>query len=96
MQLYYLHLRKDAPDYGLYNPLQKLAYSVVLFAIAPLLVLSGAALLEFPIFRPLAAIFVGGVKLWHVLLTASLCLFVIGHVGMVVTTGFVKNMRKMV
>jgi thiosulfate reductase cytochrome b subunit len=96
MQLYYLRLRKDPPDYGLYNPLQKLAYSVVLFAIAPLLVLSGAALLEFPIFHPIAAIFVGGVKLWHVALTALLCLFVIGHVGMVLTTGLVKNMRKMI
>jgi thiosulfate reductase cytochrome b subunit len=95
MQLYYLRLRRNPPEYGAYNPLQKLAYFVVLFVAAPLLVLSGAALLEFPIFRPLAAIFVGGVKLWHVALTAALCLFVIGHVGMVLTTGFGKNMRKM-
>ena len=96
MQLYYLRLRKAPPNYGLYNPLQKLAYSVVLFAIAPLLVLSGAALLEFPIVHPIAALFIGGVKLWHVALTALLCLFVIGHVGMVLTTGLGKNMRKMI
>ncbi|HEY5258697.1 MAG TPA: cytochrome b/b6 domain-containing protein [Candidatus Baltobacteraceae bacterium] len=96
MQLYYLRLRKDPSAYGQYNPLQKLAYTVVLFAIAPLLVLSGVALFESRIFEPLSAIFIGGARLWHIVLTVVLCLFVIGHLGMVLSTGFMKNMRKMV
>lgn len=96
MQLYYLGLRNEPPNYGRYNPLQKLAYSVVLFAIAPLIVLSGAAMLPFSMLHPIATIFVGGVKLWHFALMLMLCLFVIGHVGMVLATGLVKNMRSMI
>jgi thiosulfate reductase cytochrome b subunit len=96
MQLYYLRLRKDPPEYEGYNPLQKLAYSVVLFVIAPLIVLSGAALLPIPMFHPIGAIFAGGVKLWHFGLISLLCLFSIVHVGMVLTTGLAKNMSKMV
>jgi thiosulfate reductase cytochrome b subunit len=96
MQLYYLRLRNEPPQYGRYNPLQKLAYSIVLFVIAPLIVLSGAALLPFPIFHPIETIFVGGVKLWHFALMLALCLFIIIHVGMVLATGLVKNMRPMI
>ena len=44
MQAYYLKLRKTPPPHGIYNPLQKAAYTVVLFVIAPLVVLTGLAL----------------------------------------------------
>lgn len=97
MQLYYLGLREEPPGYhGRYNPLQKLAYSVVLFVIAPLIVLSGAAMLPFAMVEPLAKLFIGGVKLWHFTLMSLLCLFVVGHVGMVVSTGLVANLRAMI
>ncbi len=96
MQLYYLRLRKEPPAYGRYNPLQKLAYSLVLFVIAPLIVLSGMAMLPLPILQPLGALFVGGVKLWHFGLMSSLCLFVVGHTVMVASTGFVQNMQAMI
>ncbi len=94
MQLYYLGLRKEPPHYGRYNPLQKLAYSVVLFVVAPLIVVSGAALM--PMLHPIGIIFVGGVKLWHFALMWALCLFIIIHVGMVLATGLVKNIRAMI
>jgi thiosulfate reductase cytochrome b subunit len=44
MQLYYLKLRKEPPDHGKYNPLQKAGYTVVLFGLSPFLVLTGLAL----------------------------------------------------
>jgi thiosulfate reductase cytochrome b subunit len=94
MHLYYLGLRNEPPPYGRYNPLQKLAYSVVLFVIVPLIVVSGAALM--PMLHPIGIIFVGGVKLWHFALMWVLCLFIIIHVGMVLATGLVKNIRAMI
>lgn len=95
MQLYYLRLRKEAPPYGRYNPLQKLAYSTILFVVAPLIVLTGAALLPIHALHPLAGIFVGGALLWHLTLMSVLCVFVLGHLAMVVSTGLVKNMKPM-
>ncbi len=44
MQLYYFHLRKEPPPHGTYNPLQKAAYTVVLFVFIPLIILTGLAL----------------------------------------------------
>jgi thiosulfate reductase cytochrome b subunit len=96
MQMYYFGLRKEPPSYGRYNPLQKLAYTLVLFVVSPLIVLSGAAMLPIPILQPIGAIFVGGVKFWHVVLMAILSLFVLGHIGMVLSTGFVKNLRRLI
>lgn len=96
MQLYYLGLRKGPPAYGRYNPLQKLAYSIVLFAIAPLIVLSGTAMLPFAFLHPIGAIFPGGAKIWHFALMAALCLFAAGHLTMVLATGFAKNIRRMI
>jgi len=95
MQLYYLALRKDPPQHGRYNPLQKLAYSAVLFVIAPLIAVTGAAMLPLPMFHPLARIFVGGVLFWHFALMSVLCVFVVGHLVMVLATGFIKNMKPM-
>ena len=37
MQLYYFKLRKEPPPHGTYNPLQKRAYTVVLFGFFPLI-----------------------------------------------------------
>lgn len=37
MTAYYLRIRPSPPAYGDYNPLQKLAYTMVLFFIAPLM-----------------------------------------------------------
>ena len=69
MQAYYLKLRKDAPEHGIYNPLQKAAYTTIGFVIAPLVVLTGFALSPGidAIAQPLTWLFGGRqfARLWH-------------------------------
>ena len=95
MQLYYLGLKKTPPSYRGYNPLQKIAYTTLLFVISPLIVLSGTALLPIHALRPLGTLFFGGAKLWHFGLMWAVCAFVVVHVGMVASTGLVANIRAM-
>jgi|ERR1700693_4282780 len=95
MQLYYLRLRSKPPAYDHFNPLQKVAYTTLLFVITPLIVLSGVVLLPVHAFRIFAFLFVGGSKFWHVAMFVAMSLFVLGHLGMVISTGLVKNMRAM-
>ena len=95
MQLYYLGLRKTPPSYDGYNPLQKIAYTMVLFVISPLIVITGTAMLPIHALRPLGAPFIGGVKLWHFGLVWALCAFAIVHIAMVASTGLVTNIRAM-
>lgn len=100
MQLYYLRLRPEPPPHGKYNPLQKLAYTLVLFVFAPAIVLSGLALspgLDAQ-FAPLAAVFGGRqfARLWHFVLTFALVGFFGVHLVLVASTGFLNNMRSMI
>ena len=76
-----------------YKIQQKGAYYTVLFFLAPLIVLSGIPLLPVKFLKPLGYIFYGGAKWWHIGVTLALSAFVLGHVTMVVSTGFAKNMR---
>lgn len=99
MQLYYLRLRREPPAHGKYNPLQKLAYTLVIFVFAPLLALSGFALspgLD-AIFGPLTAAFGGRqyARLWHFVLMFALIGFVFVHVFQVLTTGAYNHIRSM-
>jgi thiosulfate reductase cytochrome b subunit len=99
MQLYYLKLRKEPPPYGKYNPLQKAAYTSVLFVFTPLIVITGFALSPGmdAIAGPLTALFGGRqfARLWHFLLMVALIGFALTHVTLVLTTGVVNNMRSM-
>jgi len=99
MALYYLKLRPSPPEFGEYNPLQKLAYTIVLFTLAPLIVATGLAMWpHFGLFRPLAHLF-GGRKaagLWHLGLALELVFFFFGHMLMVATTGLRANLRAIV
>jgi len=99
MQLYYLRLRKDPPHYGKYNPLQKMAYTLVLFVFSPLIVLSGLALSPGidAIAHPLTWAFGGRqfARLWHFAFMAALLGFFFTHIILVLSTGFVNNMRSM-
>jgi thiosulfate reductase cytochrome b subunit len=100
MQLYYLRLRSEPPPHGKYNPLQKLAYSLVLFVFSPAIVLSGLALspgLDAQ-FAPLTAVFGGRqfARLWHFVLTLALAGFFGVHLALVASTGFANNMRSMI
>lgn len=100
MQLYYLRLRPEPPPYGKYNPLQKLAYTLVLFVFSPAIVLSGLALspgLDAQ-FGLLSTLFGGRqfARLWHFVLTFALVGFFGVHLVLVATTGFANNMRSMI
>ena len=100
MQLYYLRLRKEPPLYDKYNPLQKTAYTVILFVVAPLLVLSGLALSPgFDGMAPWLTALFGGrqfARLWHFVLMLVLTGFLGIHLVLVVSTGLWKNLRGMV
>lgn len=98
MAAYYLRLRATPPAYGEYNPLQKLAYTMVLLFIAPLIVATGFAMWKHsPLQPPMAAIF--GKKtanIWHIGFAIEMLLFFAGHMVMVATTGLRNNVRSIV
>lgn len=96
---YYLRLRKQSPQQGDYNPLQKIAYTSVLVVLTPLLLLSGMAMspqLDVA-FHWLPALFGGrqSARAFHFILAFALLFFVCGHVFMVLTQGVFNNMRSM-
>ncbi len=81
---YYLRLRRDAPEQGLYNGLQRFAYTGAL-ALGLVQVLSGLAIYKPTQLWWLAATF-GGYDLAravHLYALAALALFTLGHVLMV-------------
>ncbi len=100
MQLYYLRLRKEPPEYGKYNPLQKLAYTAVLFVFSPLIVISGLALAPgadslVPFLTPI----LGGrqfARLWHFVITFAFLGFFLTHMVLVLSTGIGNNLRSMI
>jgi hypothetical protein len=100
MTSYYLRLRKDSPQQGEYNPMQKMAYTSVFLLLAPLIMLSGMAMspqLNMA-FNWLPAMFGGrqSARTVHFILTFAFAAFVFGHVFMVLTTGVFNNMRSMI
>ncbi len=100
MQAYYLHLRKSPPPYDVYNPLQKAAYSLVMFVVAPIVVLTGLALSPGidAALHPLT-IALGGrqfARLWHFVGMCVLLAFFAVHLFQVATQGVVNQMRSMV
>jgi Ni/Fe-hydrogenase b-type cytochrome subunit len=99
MQAYYLRLRKEPPEHGKYNPLQKAGYTVVLFVLCPFVILTGLALspgVDSAV-GPLTSLLGGRqfARLWHFLATIALVGFLFGHVFLVLSTGFRNNMRSM-
>ncbi len=100
MQAYYLKLRKDPPPHGIYNPLQKASYSLILFAIAPLVVLTGLALSPGidAIANPLTVAFGGRqfARLWHFVGMIALIGFFLVHTFQVATQGVYNQMRSMI
>jgi thiosulfate reductase cytochrome b subunit len=100
MQAYYFKLRKEPPPYDLYNPLQKAAYTVVGFVIAPLIVITGLALSPGidAIAQPLTVLLGGRqfARLWHFAAMLALLAFFAIHVFQVATQGVVNQMRSMI
>jgi thiosulfate reductase cytochrome b subunit len=80
--LHDLHLRAEPPPkVGLYNGMQRLAYSAVL-AMTPLAILSGLALYK-PVQLPRLTVLLGGydfARVVHLLVLVSLALFAVVHV----------------
>ena len=97
MALYYLRLRKESPQQGEYNPLQKMAYTGVFLILTPLIILSGMAMspqLNMA-FNWLPSMFGGrqSARSVHFILTFLFVGFTFGHVLMALTTGALNNMR---
>jgi thiosulfate reductase cytochrome b subunit len=97
MLLYYLRLRRESPQEGEYNPLQKTAYTGVLFVVAPTIILSGLAMSPQlnAAFNWLPEIFGGrqSARSVHFILTFLFAFFTLGHVFMALATGMVNNLR---
>jgi thiosulfate reductase cytochrome b subunit len=80
--------------------LQRVTYLVVVFGLFPLVVVTGLAMS--PAFNsavPWIVDALGGrqsARTLHFLLSISLVLFLIVHVGMVMVTGFARRMREMI
>jgi thiosulfate reductase cytochrome b subunit len=100
MQLYYLRLHKEPPPHGTYNPLQKAAYTVVLFVFIPLIIITGLALSPGvdAIAGPLTALLGGRqfARLWHFSLMMLLIGYFLTHIALVFATGPWNNIRSMV
>jgi thiosulfate reductase cytochrome b subunit len=99
MQAYYLKLRKEPPDHGKYNPLQKAGYTAVIFLLAPFVVITGLALAPGfdAIAKPVLWVLGGRqfARTWHFVSMILLTVFFFGHVFLVASTGFLNNMRSM-
>jgi thiosulfate reductase cytochrome b subunit len=83
-----------------YNVLQKLAYAFILFAVAPLIVLTGLAMSPTidTAFPWLLTIFGGrqAARTIHFIACFSFVGFIVMHVIQVILTGFLNNIRSMV
>ncbi|HET7786857.1 MAG TPA: cytochrome b/b6 domain-containing protein [Myxococcales bacterium] len=81
---WYFRVRKSAPEQGLYNGLQRLAYTFTI-VLGAAEVLSGLALYKPVQLSPIAALFGGyeGARAFHLLGLAALLAFTVAHVVLV-------------
>ncbi len=96
----HLRLSVGSGEDTTYNVLQRIAYSLVVFVLAPLVVWTGLAMSPgFRAFFPWAATVLGGqqsARTLHFFLSISLFVFFVVHVIMVCVSGFKKRMRAMI
>jgi thiosulfate reductase cytochrome b subunit len=94
-----VHLRSPLRAGSQYNVLQKIAYSLVIFVAAPLMLLTGLAMSPaVTAALPLLLTVFGGyqsARTIHFFTFAALLLFVCGHLLMVIRSGFRQQMRAM-
>ncbi len=97
------HLRFERPSAAgalSYNPLQRISYLFVIFALFPLVLWTGLAMSPaFTSAFPASVTLLGGrqsARTIHFLVAVSLLLFFVVHVGMVWLAGFRSRMRAMI
>lgn len=88
MIAYYARFRSSPPAYDGYNPLQKLAYTVVLLTMGPLIAATGVAMWTKTGGRAMS--------IFHIGFAVELLLVFIGHMLMVATTGLRNNIHAIV
>jgi DMSO/TMAO reductase YedYZ molybdopterin-dependent catalytic subunit/thiosulfate reductase cytochrome b subunit len=91
------HLPAEPNGFYQFNSLQQLSYFAVVFVMAPLSMLTGIAMApavdnRFPFFPRLFGSRQGARSIHFILLIGYLC-FLAAHVGLVVLTGFARNMN---
>lgn len=95
-----LHMPPEPNGFYAYNALQQLAYFAVVFIFGPLAILTGIAMSPAVVNRfPSYARLFGGrqaARSIHFLLMLSFVGFIAVHVGLVVLTGFMRNMNHIV
>lgn len=94
------HLPPEPNGFYHYNALQQLAYFGVVFVLAPLAMLTGPSMspaftARFPWYPKLPGNRQVGRSI-HFLMMCAFVVFIIGHVTMVVLTGFLRNMNHIV
>src|ERR1039458_1099355 len=94
------HLPAEPNGFYQFNALQQLSYFAVIFVMCPLSALTGIAMSpavdnRFPFYPKLFGSRQGARSIHFILLIGYLC-FLAGHVGMVVITGFARNMNHIV
>lgn len=97
------HLRFERPgpeEVWSYNPLQRLAYLGVVFALVPLMIWTGLAMSPAVVsaFPDAMAVFGGhqSARTLHFVVTIALTAFALIHVGMVIRAGFGHRVRAMI
>ena len=95
------HFRRTLlPGTPHYEPLQRLTYLVVVFALFPLMILTGLAMSPAvtSVMPWLATMFSGhqSARTLHFFAASAVTLFVIGHVAMVIVAGFATRMMAMI
>jgi thiosulfate reductase cytochrome b subunit len=95
-----LHLPPEPNGFYSYNPLQQLAYFSVVFIMVPLSLLTGLAMSPAVVSRfPWYPTLFGGrqaARSIHFLLLVGYLVFLVIHVGLVISTGFRRNMNHIV
>lgn len=97
----HLRFRRPGPEEALsYNPVQRMAYLLVIFVLFPLVVWTGLAMSPgFVSAAPAAVTLLGGqqsARTLHLFASAALALFALLHVAMVILAGFGTRVRAMI
>ncbi len=93
------HVRLRFGDGHAYNPLQKIAYSIALFILFPLIIMTGLALSPgIDAATHLTALFGGraSVRSVHFIVMTGIALFIVVHLVLVVLAGPVNEIRSMI